>query len=40
MAESYGTREFKGGGELVPHPESAAQTRGWRSRLSTGFGNG
>ena len=24
MAESHGTREFIGGGELVPHPETAA----------------
>ena len=31
--ESHGTRELKGGGELVPHP---AQTHGWRNRLSTG----
>ena len=30
MAESHGTREFTGGGELVPHPETAAQTHGWR----------
>ena len=36
MAESHGTREFKGGGELVPHPETAAQIYGWRSRLSAG----
>ena len=28
MAESHGKREFIGGGELVPHPETAAQTRG------------
>ena len=36
MAESHGTREFKGGGELAPHPETAAQTHGRRNRLSTG----
>ena len=24
------SREFIGGGELVPHPETAAQTHGWR----------
>ena len=36
MAESHGTREFKGGGELAPHPETAAQTHGWRNRLSIG----
>ena len=28
--------ELKGGGELAPHPETAAQTHGWRNRLSTG----
>ena len=28
MAESHGTREFIGGGELGPHPETAAQTHG------------
>ena len=26
MAELHGTRDFIGGGELVPHPETAAQT--------------
>ena len=30
MAQSHGTREFIGGGELVPRPATAAQTRGWR----------
>ena len=33
MAESHGTREFIGGGELGPHPETAAQTHGWRQPL-------
>ena len=32
MAESHGT----GGGELVPHPETAAQTHGWRQPIETG----
>ena len=33
MAESHGTRKFKGGGELAPHPETAAQTHGRRQPL-------
>ena len=27
MAESHGTREFIGGGKLVPHPETANRLR-------------
>ena len=30
MADSHGTRDCIGGGELAPHPETAAQTHGWR----------
>ena len=30
MAELHGTREIIGGGELAPHPETAAQTHGRR----------
>ena len=35
MAELHGTREFIGGGELVPRPETAAQTHGWRQPFET-----
>ena len=40
MAESHGTREFIGGGELGPHPETAAQTHGWRQPLGDYTENG
>ena len=30
MAESHGTREL-----LAPHPETAAQTHGWRQPFET-----
>ena len=38
MAGLHGTREFLiiGGGELAPHPETAAQTHGWRQPFETG----
>ena len=35
MAESHGMREFIGGGELAPHPETAAQTNGRRQPFET-----
>ena len=35
MADSHGTREFIGGGELVPHPETAEQTHGRRQPIET-----
>ena len=36
MAELlHGTREFIGGGELAPHPETAAQTHGRRQPFET-----
>ena len=40
MAEPHGTREFIGGGELGPHPETAAQTHGWRQPLGDYTENG
>ena len=40
MAESHGTSEFIGGGELGPHPETAAQTHGWRQPLGDYTENG
>ena len=40
MAESHGTHEFIGGGELGPHPETAAQTHGWRQPLGNYTENG
>ena len=40
MAESHGTHEFIGGGELGPHPETAAQTHGWRHPLGNYTENG
>ena len=36
MAELHGTREFIGGGELAPLPETAAQTHGRRQPFETG----
>ena len=35
MVDSHGTRELIGGEELVPHPETAAQTHGWRQPFET-----